>query len=204
MKTTAIVLGLVMCCVVTGFGIEVNLGILGGYGVFSNVNELVAIFENDNDLVLPDLHSVWGLKCDIPVLSPAESTRMGVGIMGLGARASSRDLVIASSLLGLNSWVDYQIGQLSAGIGIGACRGTFSFPEARLVDLSGWGVGIMGHVGHRGIEFGPFSLGATLLLQWLPIQEMSDGGGQRYRGRGTAFLDFSGIAVSIDLGWHSR
>ncbi|MCK5827881.1 hypothetical protein KAH43_05080, partial [Candidatus Bipolaricaulota bacterium] len=205
-KTKAMVLGLVICCVATvaGLGIEVNLGVIGGYGAFGHVNELVVAFEADNNLSIPELHTEWGLRCDIPVWSPTESARVGLGIMGLGARTSSRDLVISSSLIGLNGSVDYQIGQLIAGIDLGAYRGTFSFPAGRIDDLSGWGVGIMGRVGYKGFTVGPFSLGATLSLQWLPIQEMTDASGQRYRGRGTAFLDFSGIAVSIDLGWQSR
>jgi len=203
-KTTVMALSLLVCCAITGLGIEVTLGILGGYGAFGNVNELVATFEEDNGLTLPDLHSVWGLKCDVPLWSPAENARVGVGLMGLSAMASSRDLVIESALFGFNGWADYQLGQFSAGIDIGACRGSLSFPEARLVGLAGWGLGMTGRVSYKGIALGPFTIGTTLSLHWLPIQEMQDDGGQKYRGRGTAFLDFSGIAVSIDLGWQSR
>ena len=186
---------------VTSSALEVEGGLVGFYAPMDYTNALIDLFETDSDLVLPEIHAGWGLRGDVPLFSFLGNGRIGLGGRGLTARVGTRDISIQASLLGFYGWADYCIGNWRFAVDVGGYRGGFSFPAARYVELVGWGGGIAGSIGYLAISAWNFSLGATLSMQWLPINEMHNGSGQRYRERGTPFLDFSGVSVSIDLGW---
>lgn len=204
MRKLGILIILMVCWASTASALEVGGGLAGFFARMDYLNTLIDLFETDNDLVLPEIHTGWGLKMDIPLFSFIESGWIGLGGRGLVARATTRDISIQDSLLGLYAWGNYRIGSWRLAVDVGGYRGGFSFPAARYVELVGWGGGITGSISYTAICVWGFSLGSTLSLQWLPIYEMHDGVGQRYRGRGTPFLDFSGVSVSIDLIWSSQ
>ena len=201
MRKLVILIIFMISWVVTSSALGVEGGLVGFYSPMDHTNTLIDLLETDADLVLPEIHTGWGLKGGVPLFSFLANARMGLGGRGLAARAATRDVSIQASLLGFYGWADYRIGNWRFAVDIGGYRGGFSFPAARYVELVGWGGGIAGSVSYMIIAAWNFSLGSTLSMQWLPINEMHDGSGQRYRERGTPFLDFSGISVSIDLGW---
>lgn len=201
MRKLVVLIIFMMSWAVTSSALEMEGGLVGFYAPMDYTNTLIDLFETDTDLVLPEIHIGWGLRGDVPLFSFLENGRLGLGGRGLAARTGARDVSVQSSLLGLYGWADYRIGNWRFAVDVGGYRGGFSFPAARYVELVGWGGGIVGNISYRAISAWNFSLGSTLSMQWLPINEMQDGSGQRYRGRGTPFLDFSGISVSIDLAW---
>lgn len=201
MRKLVILIVFMISWAVPSSALEVEGGLVGFYARMDHTNDLIDLFEVDGDLVLPEIHTGWGVRGDVPLFSFLGTGRIGLGGKGLAARAATRDISIQASLLGFYGWADYRIGNWRFAVDVGGYRGGFSFPAARYVELVGWGGGIAGSVSYMAISAWNFSLGSTLSMQWLPINEMHDVAGQRYRERGAPFLDFSGISVSIDLGW---
>ena len=184
-----------------GSATQIEWDLVGFASPMANVNSLIDQFELFADLQLPEMHTGVGLTITAPLLSFLERGRAGVGIRGLATRMTSRDVSVRASLIGLCGMVDYRIGDWSLGIDLGAYRGGFSFLAARYVGLFGWGGGAVARVGYDYVLTSHITIDLDIALQWLPVYEMRDSDGQRYRGRGTPFLDFSGISASIGITW---
>jgi len=169
--------------------------------VMKHVNELVESFEQDAGTDIGRLSVGMGVEADIDVLSIGPATSVAVGGRALFSRQASRDIEVEASLLGLYARGRLAWGRLAVAVDVGGHRGAFSFAEARLVGLSGWGGGVGARVEYGLPVLDRFEVRASVGLRWLPVYEMKDVAGQKYRGRGTAFMDFSGIVASMALNW---
>jgi len=178
-----------------------SAGVSGFTVSMGHVNELIRSFGQDSQVEIEELRVGIGMNAAVDILSLGDMWSFAVGGKGLFARESSRDVTVSSSLIGLFARATFSLGRLQADLDLGAHRGALSFPDARLLGLSGWGAGLALRVGYGLPITDRLGVTASLGLQWLPVMEMRDGAGQKYRGRGTPFVDFSGIAGSIALNW---
>ena len=193
----------VACCLLTlalavsAAALEVEVGGLALVGPFANTNALLEQFEAEAGEALPELSFAGGCDLRLPLLRLSDRSRAGAGVRILGAGISKRDTNVAAMSIGAYAWGDYRFGPWNARADLGLCRGSFNFAAGRYVGLSGWGFGAAGEVVYW-LPIGRFfAVGAAIGVQWLPIPQMADSGGRIYRGRGTPFVDFSGISFSI-------
>jgi hypothetical protein len=185
------------------YAVDLAAGPLGFFASMHNANSLIGSFAADNTITIPTLHLGWGMKMDASLFSPVQRLDIGLGMRYLSAiTGDGREVSIEASLAGLCLWTGYQSGGFEFVADVGAYRGTFSFSAARYESLVGWQGGLTGSINYLAIAREHYSLKTAVSLQWLPIDEMHDTTGQRYRGRGESFLDFSGISVSILLSWN--
>jgi len=196
--TAAIIVGLVGLCS-AALGIEGE--VYGLYSPLRNVNGLIEQHEAAASIELPALHVGFGgaLRADLfPIL--------GEGVLYFGGRGAAysveeRDTELRTSHVGIVVGMSYPIGRLIASADLGLYRGSFAFPSARYADSSGWSGGVSGTATYRLQVTARLAVGASVLAQWVPFNEMADSEGQTYRGRGTPFVDFGGIGGSIHLVW---
>jgi len=175
---------------------------LSGFSVsMEHLNTLIEEFDPDTELGLSPLRTGASAEVSGTLLSLGDIGSIGLGGRGLLVREVSRDVSINASMIVLFAQGEVALGRWVAIIDAGACYGVFSFPAARLASLSGFGIGLVGRAGYRLPVSERFGLTFDLGLQWLSVPEMKDATGQRYRGRGTPFMDFSGISASIGLTW---
>lgn len=175
---------------------------LNGFSVaMEHVNGLIDAYGQDTGTDVESLRVGIGVEADVEVMSFGASTAVSVGGRSLFVRESSRDITVSASLIGLYARAAVTLKRWAFAADLGGHRGAFSFPSARLVGLAGWGGGIGASVGYGIPVTDRIGLRLALGLRWLPVYEMEDGAGQKYRGRGTPFVDFSGIAVSMALSW---
>ena len=202
MRMLGVLIAIVIVCATGAYAVDLGGGPVGFFASMSHVNSLIDTLATDNMITLPALHVGWGMNMDVSLFSFMENMNTGLGMRYLNARTGARDVSIGASLAGLYAWTGYRMGAFHFAVDIGGYRGTFSFTAARYQNLVGWQAGATGSINYVAIATGHFSLGAAVSLQWLPIDEMHNDTGQKYRGRGAPFLDFSGISVSILLSWH--
>jgi hypothetical protein len=195
---------LAVCVVLGGVATsasDVTVALFGFASSMEHVNTLIEEYEVGVDQDLGEMHTGAGAELGMGLVSFLRTGRIGWGGRGVLARLSTRDASIRSSLIGVYVKAEQSFGRWVAGADVGAYWGAFSFPQARFVGLTGWGPGVTGSVAYRLPLLSHIAFGADVRLQWLPIVEMKDAEGQRYRGRGTPFLDFSGVSASIELTW---
>ncbi|MCX6094879.1 MAG: hypothetical protein NTY63_08690 [Candidatus Bipolaricaulota bacterium] len=198
-----IALCLMMAVGIPVVAFEMEGGLSAFYAPFAYANGLLAAYEEEAGATIPDLGLGIGGDFRMPIASFSDRLRGGVGGRVLGARVSERETDAAASLVGGYAWCEYRLGSWRFQTDLGVYRGTFDFAEARYAGLGGWGLGVAGRAGYR-VPLGKrLSLGVAAGLEWLPVWEMTDASGQTYRGRGTPFVDFSGVSVSIELSWSS-
>lgn len=200
-KLAAITLSLALVCVLPVLATGVTIGLQGFSVSMEHINDLIEDFGDDGERGLSPLRTGAGCEISGSVLPIGGIGSLGLGGRVLFARVTSGDTTVATSMLGLFARTALTLGRWIAQIDAGVYRGTYSFPAVRAVDLSGWGAGLAGTVGYALPLSERFALAFDLGLRWLPIQEMRDPAGQKYRGRGTPFMDFSGISASIGLTW---
>lgn len=200
-KLVAIALSGVLVCALPTLAADLAMGLSGFSVSMAHINSLIEEFDVDAELGLAPLRTGAGVEVSGTILPIGEIGSLGVGGRGLLAREVSRDVSINASMIALFAQGTLALGRWRASVDAGVCHGMFSFPAARVVSLSGFGVGLVGRAGYRLPVSERFALAFDLGLQWLSIPEMKDAGGQRYRGRGTPFMDFSGISASIGLTW---
>jgi hypothetical protein len=181
--------------------VDLTIG-LGGFSVsMEHINGLIEGFEQDAELGLSPLRTGAGVEANAALLPIGGSGALGFGGRGLFVREASRGVSITASMFGLFAQGGVSLGRWLATADVGAYYGTYSFPASRVVDLGGWGIGLAGRLGYALPVSERLAIVLDLGLRWLPIQEMKDPSGQRFRGRGTPFMDFSGISASIGLAW---
>jgi hypothetical protein len=182
-------------------GADVHIGLSGHSVAMGHVNELIETFEVDAGVALSPLRVAAGIEATAPVFSLGRIGTLAAGARYLMARTASRDASAAASLLGLLVRAQFGFGNWTATLDVIGSRGTFSFAEARFVGLSGLGAGLGGSISYRLGLTDRLGITAGVAAQWMAFNEMRDSGGQKYRGRGTPFVDFSGISASIGLTW---
>lgn len=202
MRKLGVLIAIVVVLAVSAYAVDLGGGLVGFFASMVYPNSLIDTFATDNVLTIPGLHVGWGMNMNVSLFSFMENIDMGLGIRYLNARTGARDVSVGASLAGMYAWGGYRIGRWQLAIDAGGYRGSFSFAAARYQNLVGWNGGVTGSVSYFAIATGTFSLGSAVSLQWLPIGEMHDTTGQRYRGRGAPFLDFSGVSVSILFSWN--
>lgn len=180
---------------------DLTIGLRGFTVSMGHINGLIEEFEQDAELDLSPLLAGAGIEADVGIFAMGDRGSIGFGGRGLLVRETFRDVTITASLVGLFARAEFAFGKWMAHVDAGGHRGTYSFPAARIPGLSGWGAGLGGGVAYRLPLTERFALALDLGLAWLPVPEMSDADGQKYRGRGTPFMDFSGISASIKLTW---
>jgi hypothetical protein len=200
-RLVAIALSGVLVCALPTLAADLAMGLSGFSVSMAHINTLIEEFDPDTELDLSPLRTGAGIEVSGTVLPIGDIGSIGVGGRGLLVREVSRDVSINASMIALFAQGKVALGRWMASVDAGACYGMFSFPTARLVSLSGFGVGLVGRAGYRLPVSERFALTFDLGLQWLSVPEMKDAVGQRYRGRGTPFMDFSGISASIGLTW---
>jgi hypothetical protein len=184
------------------YGVDLAGGPIGFFASMGSANSIIDSFAADNSLTIPALHLGLGIDMNASVFSFLQDLHMGLGIRYLStSTGDAREASIVASLAGLYFWTGYQFGAFGFIVDVGGYRGVFSFPAARYESLAGWQGGLAGSVRYLAILTNHLSLRTGVSLQWLPIDEMQDRTGQRYRERGEPFLDFSGLSVSILLSW---
>jgi hypothetical protein len=199
MKTivTAAALLLGLSAGASGFSGE----IVGLSVAMGHVNELIDGYNADADVELATLRAGVGVEVAGDLAIVGSAITLGAGGRGLLARTTKRDVSLTASLVGLFARGAYAAGPWRASADVGAYFGSLSFPSARLVGLRGLGVGLAGRIGYVLPVTSALGFDIHVGLEWLPVQEMTDSAGQKYRGRGTPFMDFSGLSASIGVIW---
>lgn len=175
--------------------------LLGFSVAMGHINELVDGFNLDSEVELGALRAGAGIELAGDVATIGSAVSLGVGGRGLLSRVSERDVAATALLFGVFGRGTYALGRWFASGDLGAYLGSFSFPSARLTGLRGVGLGLGGRIGYALPFTDRLGLDIQLGLEWMPIQQMTDAAGQKYRGRGTPFMDFSGLSVSIGVIW---
>lgn len=192
---------LLLCSSIMASGIPLNVDVSIGYVGLGHVNGLINDFADEYGADLSEMHVGVGGGLEIGAMRVLGAGEVTFGGRGLVSQQTGRDASVSASLLGLCLGLGYDTGRLRASVDVGAYRGALTFSEARYVDLVGWGPGVAAQGEVRILSRERLSATAGLSVRWLPIYEMEDSSGQTFRGRGTPFLDFSGISVSIGLQW---
>jgi hypothetical protein len=184
-----------------GAAVVLDAEFVSSYCVMENPNEILTRLGSDLGIDVPGLNVGFGGRLQLGFDPQGPLAPVYFGISGLAMSAGTRDVSASAGLLGLclGAKLDLAHWQFSGGFGVQ--RGTFELPAERMIGLEGWGACL--EAGARyGFPLGP-KLSATLTLrgQWAPIYEMEDRTGQRYRGRGMPFVDFTGLSASIGINW---
>jgi len=183
----------------SAFGITIELE--AGTVAMANVNALIDDFNEADVPELAHLNVGVGLGGAIPVYRFANFGILSVGARGTIARQSARDASIVATSLGLLARFDAAFGRWTGSGEFYAGRGQLDFAAERLAGLTGWGLGLGGSISYGFPVMKRLSATAAVGFRWHPISEMSDDSGQKYRGRGTPFVDFSGLSASIGMKW---
>jgi len=200
-KATLLTLLCVIASSVTSFG----LTLAGEAEVFlasmEHINSLIDSFDNETGTGLGPMRAGVGVTLGMPIIAYGDFATLSVGAEGLMARRSSSQTTAIASCIGVLAEVSMAFGPFRASADALICRGSFDFPGERLVGLSASGVGVRGSLGYTLQTAGRLVAELSLGYRHLPFTEMMDGAGHTYRGRGTPFMDFSGITASIGIEW---
>jgi hypothetical protein len=163
-------------------------------------NLLVADYNQTNEEDMPELSLALGGEVEMGLL-PVMGFDTLAGVRALSCSTSAEREKASTSLFGGYIGASFDVGSLSAGVDIGAYRGTFSFLAQGYEDLSGWGFGITGRTAYS-LAIGPaLELKIGISLQWLPIEKLHDSSGGVYALRDGPFLNYSGIGGLLGITW---
>lgn len=184
-----------------GATVVLDAEFVSSYCVMENPNEILTRLGSDLGIDVPGLNMGFGGRLQLGFDPQGPLAPVYVAISGLAMSAGARDVSASASLLGFCFGVKLDVTRWQFSGGFGVQRGTFVVPAERMVGLEGWGACL--EAGGR-YEFAVApKLSATLTLrgQWAPIYEMENRAGQKYRGRGMPFVDFTGISASMGINW---
>jgi len=200
-RTTVAVLIAMLCAGLSAMAVDIRGDLFSVYSPLNNVNAVIEQYELSGQGALSEMHVGTGGSL-VASLRPV----FGSGMIYVGGRTAfysvmERDAEIRASFAGGIAGVAYELGRWCAAFDLGIYRGKFQFERARYPACSGWSGGAMGCIGYGVAITSSISAGASVLVNWIPFQRMTDGQGQTYRGRGTPFVDFRGVGASIHLVW---
>jgi hypothetical protein len=200
-KKLSLAAGIVMAfAALTTASVAFDAGLCLSYTTMANVNSLV-VDSPEGGSVSPDLHLGVGGQVTAAFDLAGSMPPLFVQFSALTMSSAEREAEATAGLVGIACGVEMGFGAVTAAVGASLHRGSFDFPAARQLGLSGWGAGLVANAKYS-VKLSP-RLEASFGLQgqWLPVTEMVDGAGQTYLGRGMPYLDFSGVSASICIGW---
>jgi hypothetical protein len=184
-----------------GAAVVLDAEFASSYCVMENPNEILTRLGSDLGIDVPGLNMGFGGRLQLGFDPQGPLAPVYIAISGFGLSAGTRDVSASAGLIGFIFGAKLDVAHWQFSGGFGAQRGTFELPAERLVGLAGWGACLEAGAGYE-LPLGP-KLSATLTLrgQWAPIHEMADRTGQKYRGRGMPFVDFTGLSASMGINW---
>ena len=165
-----------------------------------NVNLAIDEYNTANSTSVSGLHLAWGGEAQVSVGSFG-GLIPSLGLRGLSASSVGQREHVAVSAVGFYVGGSFILGGWGLCADVGAYRGAFSFAAGGYDGLVGWSGGITGGVSYSLHLGSAIRITLGLRLQWLPVQQLTDTGGGVYASRNGAFLDFSGVGVSIGVSW---
>lgn len=196
-------IALVLICLAVSYT-AVAVGISGNLLVsmvaMDQVNLLIDQYNGANQAEVSGLRLGWGAEADVSFGELAGIIPC-VGLRGMVASSTAQREKVQSSLVGFYVGGTFQLGPLGLSTDIGAYRSSFSFPAAQYEGLTGWSGGIIGEASYTLRLTSALQVSLGVRLHWLPVQKLHDAEGGVYELREGAFLDFSGIGLSIGLAW---
>lgn len=184
-----------------GAAVVLDAEFVSSYCVMENPNEILAQLGSDLGIDVPGLHTGFGGRLQLGFDPQGLLAPVYVAISGLAMSAGTRDVSASAGLVEFCFGVKLDAARWQFSGGFGVQRGTFELPAGRMVGLAGWGACLEAG-GRYEFALAP-KLSATLTLrgQWAAIHEMEDRTGQKYRGRGMPFVDFTGMSISMGINW---
>jgi len=184
-----------------GATVAVDAEFVSSYCVMENPNEILTRLGSDLGIDVPGLNMGFGGRLQLGFDPQGPLAPVYVAISGLAMSAGTRDVSASAGLVGfcLGAKLDVARWQVSGGFGVQ--RGTFELPAERLVGLEGWGACLEAGARYEFAVAPKLSATLTLRGQWAPIYEMEDRTGQKYRGRGMPYVDFTGMSASMGINW---
>jgi len=198
---TGLLVMVVLLWAVGAAALPVRIECTLSYAGFGHVNGLIEEFAELNGSELSTLHVALGGGVSVGSITVLGPGSIVAGLRGGFAARSWREAEVSASVLGVCAGYEYVTGRFAGILDVGIYRGSFDFSEARYVRLAGWGPGIRVAADYKVLSRESLDLYIAASVQWLPVQAMSDPSGQTFRGRGTPFLDFSGISLSMGVEW---
>jgi len=166
-----------------------------------HINGVIGDLVEATDVDLQPLSVGFGFGAAVSLLELARIGTLSVGLEGLVARQVDRDASVEASSLGAFTRAELARGRFRFAIDLLLARGSLDFASARLAHLAGWSLGARACVGYTLPITKALLVGVRLGYRMSPFHEMVDRSGQTYRGRGTPFMDFSGVSASIGVEW---
>lgn len=189
--------------VLAGCGLAATwtLEALSSYSLMENTNSLLAELGAQADLEIPPLNVGYGLRLRAGFDLDGPIPAVYGTLWGEKATTGVRDISATVGFLGAGAGgsVKFRDWLVSTGLCVGAA--SMDIPSLRMADLSGLGFGLELSAAYAFRITSGWSATFCLGGRWLSVQEMTDAVGQKYRGRGMPFVDFTGLVASIGITW---
>jgi hypothetical protein len=184
-----------------GATVVVDAEFVSSYCVMENPNEILTRLGSDLGIDVPGLNMGFGGRLQLGFDPQGPLAPVYVAISGLSMSAGTRDVSASAGLVGFFFGAKLDVARWQFSGGFGVQRGTFELPAERLLGVAGWGACLEAGARYEFAVAPKLSATLTLRGQWAPIYEMEDGAGQKYRGRGMPFVDFTGMSASMGINW---
>lgn len=184
-----------------GAAVVLDAEFVSSYCVMENPNEILTRLGSDLGIDVPGLHTGFGGRLQLGFDPRGPLAPVYVAISGLAMSVGVRDVAASAGFLGFCLGAKLDVARWQFWGGFGVQHGAFELPAERMVGLGGWGACLEAGAGYD-LPLGPnLSVTLTLRGQWAPVYEMEDRAGQKYRGRGVPFVDFTGMSASMGINW---
>jgi len=171
----------------------------------SYVNEIIGTYEDSAGVEVGSLHTGLGACIDVGLVDVIGAIdgvlAIRSGSVSIHDETREENVEIEAGFLGVAVGASTEWGPVEVTADAGIYRGTFEFAAVRYVGLTGWAPGASIGVQYTLALSRQLSAGVGAQLQWVAFYQMKDSSGQTFRARGTPFVDFTGLCVSIGLEW---